>query len=82
MVTHIIILLQRTLLKKKQILDVVHKTCQEVVSLGGTIAAEHGIGKIKKDFVKYQYPPQIINVMKSLKHSLDPHGILAPGNMF
>jgi len=68
--------------EKKQILEVVHKTCQRVVSLGGTIAAEHGIGKIKKDFVKYQYPKAIINGMKALKHSLDPNGILAPGNMF
>ena len=68
--------------EKDQILSVVHKTCQKVTSLGGTIAAEHGIGKIKKDFVKYQYPESIINAMKSLKHSLDPNGILAPGNMF
>lgn len=68
--------------EKKQILEVVHKTCQRVVSLGGTIAAEHGIGKIKKDFVKYQYPPQIINSMKALKHALDPNSIMAPGNMF
>ena len=68
--------------EKKQILDVVHKTCRKVVLLGGTIAGEHGIGKIKKDFLKYQYPPSIINAMKALKHSLDPNGILAPGNMF
>ncbi len=68
--------------QKKQVLDVVHKTCQKVVLLGGTIAAEHGIGKIKKDFVKYQYPIQIIDAMKALKHSLDPNGIMAPGNMF
>ena len=69
-------------IQKKQILEVVHKTCQKVVSLGGTIAAEHGIGKIKKDFVKYQYPKQIIDSMKALKQSLDPNGIMAPGNMF
>ena len=68
--------------EKKQILDVVHKTCKKVVSLGGTIAAEHGIGKIKKDFVKYQYPEPIIDAMKALKMSLDPAGIMAPGNIF
>lgn len=69
-------------IEKQQILEVVHKTCRRVVSLGGTIAAEHGIGKIKKDFVKYQYPQTVINAMKSLKYSLDPNGIMAPGNMF
>ena len=60
----------------------VHKTCQKVVSLGGTIAAEHGIGKIKKDFVRYQYPKELINAMKAVKYALDPNGIMAPGNMF
>lgn len=68
--------------EKKRILDVVHKTCKKAVSLGGTIAGEHGIGKIKKDFVKYQYPQALINAMKSLKYSLDPNGIMAPGNIF
>lgn len=68
--------------EKKQILEVVHKTCKKVVSLGGTIAAEHGIGKIKRDFVKYQYPKPVISAMKALKYSLDPLNILAPGNMF
>lgn len=68
--------------EKKQILDVVHKTCQKVVSMGGTIAAEHGIGKIKKPFLRYQYPESIIDAMKAMKHSLDPNGILAPGNIF
>lgn len=68
--------------EKKQILDVVHKTCQRVVSIGGTIAGEHGIGKIKKDFMKYQYPESIIQSMKAVKKSLDPNGILAPGNLF
>src|SRR3989338_5659741 len=68
--------------QKKQILEVVHKTCKRVITLGGTIAAEHGIGKIKKDFMKYQYPESIIKSMKSLKQSLDPNNILAPGNIF
>lgn len=68
--------------EKKQILEVVHKTCQKVVLLGGTIAAEHGIGKIKRDFVKYQYPSSIINAMKAMKYSLDPNSIMAPGNIF
>ena len=68
--------------EKEEILAVVHKTCQKVVSMNGTIAGEHGIGKVKKTFLKYQYPPQIINAMKSLKHSLDPNGILAKGNIF
>jgi len=68
--------------EKKQILEVVYKTCEKVVSLGGTIAAEHGIGKIKKELVKYQYPKPFIKAMQAVKQSLDPNGILAPGNIF
>ena len=68
--------------EKKQILEVVRKTCEKVVLFGGTIAAEHGIGKIKKDLVKYQYPKSIIKAMQAVKQSLDPNGILAPGNIF
>ncbi len=69
-------------IEKAQILEVVHKTCQRAVSVGGTIAAEHGIGKIKKDFIKYYYPKPILNAMEALKHSLDPNGIMSPGNIF
>ena len=38
--------------------------------------------RVKKDFVKYQYPEPIIDAMKALKMSLDPAGIMAPGNIF
>ena len=68
--------------EKKQILQVVHATCKKVATMGGTIAAEHGIGKIKKDFVKYQYPKQLIEAMRAVKISLDPNNILAPNNIF
>ena len=68
--------------EKEQILSVVHKTCEKVVQLGGTIAAEHGIGKLKKDFVRYQYPRSIVDAMRTLKHSLDPNWIMARGNIF
>ncbi|MBI3307747.1 MAG: FAD-binding oxidoreductase [Candidatus Melainabacteria bacterium] len=68
--------------EKKQILQVVHSTCKKVTTMGGTIAAEHGIGKIKKDFVKYQYPKQLIEAMRAVKISLDPNNILAPNNIF
>lgn len=59
-----------------------HEMCLKAVSLGGTVTAEHGVGKLKRDYVPLQYPGWVLEAMKSLKRSLDPAGILAPGNIF
>jgi FAD/FMN-containing dehydrogenase len=52
------------------------------ISLGGTVAAEHGIGKNKRDLLKLMYPPQHIEAMKSVKRRLDPHWLLGRGTIF
>ena len=61
---------------------VVEATLRHALSLGGTVAAEHGIGKIKRKWLPLQATPMQIDVMKSVKRELDPLGILAPGNIF
>jgi FAD/FMN-containing dehydrogenase len=60
---------------------VVEATLREVISLGGTVAAEHGIGKIKKKWLPMQMSPLQVRMMQAVKHELDPAGILAPGNV-
>jgi D-lactate dehydrogenase (cytochrome) len=55
---------------------------KKAVELGGTISAEHGIGKIKRDFLKIMYGDRIINQMIQLKRYFDPKLILGPGNVF
>jgi FAD/FMN-containing dehydrogenase len=52
---------------------------QEAVRLGGTIAAEHGIGRLKRHLMKLQYPPEMLSSMRELKRIFDPKGILNPG---
>jgi FAD/FMN-containing dehydrogenase len=52
------------------------------VELGGTIAAEHGLGKRKRDFLPIQYSPAEIEAMKEVKRRLDPHWLLGRGNLF
>jgi FAD/FMN-containing dehydrogenase len=52
------------------------------VSLGGTVAAEHGIGKNKRDLLKLMYPADCIEAMKSVKRRLDPHWLLGRGTIF
>ena len=60
---------------------VVAATLREVVAMGGTVAAEHGIGKIKRKWLPLQASDVQQRVMRALKHELDPSGILAPGNV-
>lgn len=56
--------------------------CEEAVRLGGTISAEHGIGKTKRDYLLMMYGEANIRKMAELKKSLDPNLILGIGNIF
>jgi D-lactate dehydrogenase (cytochrome) len=54
----------------------------QAVMLGGTISAEHGVGKLKSKYLHVQYGERYLNEMAELKRALDPNGILGRGNMF
>lgn len=60
---------------------VVEYTLRYVLSLGGTVSAEHGIGKIKRRWLSLQASAMQIGVMRAVKRELDPLGLLAPGNV-
>lgn len=60
---------------------VVEETLRNVLAAGGTIAAEHGIGKLKRKWLPLQMTPMQIGMMRTVKRELDPEGILAPGNI-
>lgn len=49
------------------------------VELGGTITAEHGVGKIRNNRLHIQYSPKHLEVMRGIKKVFDPKGILNPG---
>jgi D-lactate dehydrogenase (cytochrome) len=55
---------------------------RKAVSLGGTISAEHGIGKLKRDYLRELYTADELNQMAQLKKAFDPAGILGQGNIF
>ena len=57
-------------------------TFAAAVSLGGTISGEHGIGYVKAPYLDMALSPETIAVMRTIKHALDPNGILNPGKMF
>ncbi len=60
---------------------VVEQTLRHVLALGGTVAAEHGIGKIKRRWLPLQMNGLQVAMMTAVKRELDPLGILAPGNI-
>jgi glycolate oxidase len=59
----------------------VEETLRVVVTMGGTIAAEHGIGKLKRRWLGLQMTPWQLGMMRAVKRELDPLGLLAPGNL-
>jgi D-lactate dehydrogenase (cytochrome) len=56
--------------------------CQKAVALGGTVSAEHGIGKIKKPYLKIMYSENEIKEMAALKKYFDPQRLLGLDNIF
>jgi len=55
---------------------------EEAVRLGGSVAAEHGIGRIKRALMAVQYSQADLSAMHAVKSALDPAGILNPGVLF
>jgi len=55
---------------------------KRAVKLGGTISAEHGIGKLKRDYLRVLYGDEHLKEMAALKRAFDPACILGRGNIF
>jgi FAD/FMN-containing dehydrogenase len=55
---------------------------RHAVSLGGTVSAEHGLGKRKAHLLELQYARAEIEAMKNVKRRLDPQWLLNRGNLF
>jgi glycolate oxidase subunit GlcD len=53
-----------------------------IESMEGSISAEHGVGLVKKSFLKHTRSEAEINYMKAIKKVFDPDGIINPGKIF
>jgi D-lactate dehydrogenase (cytochrome) len=51
-------------------------------SVGGTLSAEHGVGKLKREYLRFFYTDAQLREMAALKKAFDPNGILGRGNIF
>lgn len=54
----------------------------QAIMLGGTVSAEHGIGKLKRKYLSAMMGERYLNEMADLKRVFDPNGIIGRGNMF
>jgi len=52
-----------------------------VLDLGGSISAEHGIGRLKRDLLPHAKQPLELELMRKIKSAFDPNGILNPGKL-
>lgn len=52
-----------------------------VTAWGGSISAEHGIGRSKRDELARLGDPVALSILRSVKRALDPHGLLNPGKL-
>jgi FAD/FMN-containing dehydrogenase len=55
---------------------------ESLLPFKGAISAEHGIGLEKKPYLPISRSAEEIELMKSLKRSMDPKNILNPGKVF
>jgi FAD/FMN-containing dehydrogenase len=55
---------------------------EPLAEIGGAVSAEHGIGLEKRDYLHLSRSPQEMALMRTLKATLDPKGILNPGKIF
>jgi len=55
---------------------------RQIIAAGGTVSAEHGIGKLKTAQLLAMYGEDAVAEMRALKRCFDPLGLLNPGNMF
>ncbi|MDP2644297.1 MAG: FAD-binding oxidoreductase [Desulfobacterales bacterium] len=74
-------ILPRSLEELQKGLALYEDFARKAVFLGGAVSAEHGIGKIKKKFLRLMYSDDLLEQIKRVKAALDPGFMLNPGNM-
>jgi alkyldihydroxyacetonephosphate synthase len=53
----------------------------EIMKYGGCISHHHGVGKLRKKFMPSSVGATGIEIIKGLKHAIDPSNVFATGNL-
>ncbi len=61
--------------------DVHHLVYEVVARLDGSISAEHGLGQLKRDEITHYKSALELELMRSIKRTLDPQGLMNPGKV-
>jgi D-lactate dehydrogenase (cytochrome) len=75
-------ILPRDMADLQKALGLYQMFAEKAVAFGGSVSAEHGIGKLKAKFLKTMFSPKDIEEMRAVKQALDPKLLLNPGNIF
>ena len=55
---------------------------RDVIALGGSLSAEHGIGILRAPHLPLEHSPRLVALQRDLKRAFDPRGLLNPGKIF
>jgi len=61
--------------------DVHHLVYEVVTRLDGSISAEHGLGQLKREEITHYKSALELELMRDIKRTLDPHGLMNPGKV-
>ncbi|MEA3375416.1 MAG: FAD-linked oxidase C-terminal domain-containing protein [Chloroflexota bacterium] len=65
----------------KKVEQIVGEIFRVALDLDGTLSGEHGVGTLKKPYMDEALGPVAVEVMRSIRHALDPQGIMNPGKI-
>jgi FAD/FMN-containing dehydrogenase len=64
--------------RRAEVSRIVYDTLE---AFGGSISAEHGLGQLKRDEIRRRKHPLELELMRALKRTLDPQGLMNPGKL-
>jgi D-lactate dehydrogenase (cytochrome) len=74
-------LLPRTAAELAQAKALYRQLAERAVALGGTVSAEHGVGKLKRVELAMMVGPEVLAQFRALKRFVDPQWVLGRGNL-